>query len=213
MKIKPNLSTRLLFLTVILTSSSFIFTGCKKSKTDKTDTSAFYFKATIDGKAHTQTVTETNGYEAGTAIGGTDDVTVSATISPSNTQYGPNRTYMDVTKGLLHNYLSLTDQDFYNYFTPGSFNYTTGPDYDPYKNGDGFIVTWIDESGTEWNTSSGTGDQTGSTIKILSEQDEQSPLDYSLTVKLQFSCKLYNTNTGEMKQLTNGEFVGVFSKI
>jgi hypothetical protein len=213
MKIQTNQNTLLLFLTAILLSSSFIFSGCKKGKNSKTNTSTYYFTATIGGAAYSQTVTETNGYEAGSALGGTDDVTISATISPSNSQYSANSTYMDITKGILHNYLSLTKPQFFDYFTPGSFNYTTGPDYDPFKNGDGFIVTWIDGNGTEWNTSSGTGDQTGSTIKIISEQDAQSPIGYYLMVKLQFSCKLYNSNTGEMKQLSNGEFVGLFGKI
>jgi len=213
MQNKPNRNILLLFLSAILLSSSFIFFGCKKEKNDKDDTSAYYFKATIGGTAYSQTVTETNGYEAGSALGGVDDVTVSATIGPSNSQYAANKTYMDVTKGILHNYLSLTNQQFFDYFAPGNFNYTTGPDYDPYKNGDGFIVTWIDGNGTEWNTSSGSGDQTGSTIKIISEQDAKSIIGYYVVVKLQFSCKLYNSNTGEMKQLSNGEFVGLFGKI
>lgn len=211
MKIIPNRNALLLLFTVILLSSSFIFSGCKKEKNNKTDTSNYYFKATIGGTAYSQTVTDTNGYEAGSALGGTDDVTVSATIGPSNSQYSTNKTYMDITKGILHNYLSLTNQQFFDYFTPGSFNYTTGPDYDPFKNG--FIVTWIDGNGTEWDTSSGTGDQTGSTIKIISEQDAQSVVGYYLTVKLQFTCKLYNSNTGEMIQLSSGEFVGLFGKI
>ena len=80
--------------------------------------------------------------EAGSTFGGVDDVTVSATISPSNSQYAANRTYMDITKGILHNYLSLANQQFFDYFNPGSFNYTAVPDYDPFKNSDGFIVTW-----------------------------------------------------------------------
>lgn len=213
MKIKLIKNASLLFPAAMLLSSLFIFSGCKKEKNDKTTTSTYYYKANIGGTLYSQTVTDTNGFEAGSGLGGTDDVTVTATIDPKNNQYSATSTSLDITKGILHNYLSLTNAQFYAYFTPGDFNYTSGPDYDPFQNGDGFNITWIDPDGTEWDTFSGTGDQTGSTIKIISEQDAQSPINYYLMVKLQFSCKLYNSNTGEMKQLTNGEFVGLFGKI
>ncbi|MGN6803698.1 MAG: hypothetical protein ACTHJN_17490 [Ginsengibacter sp.] len=212
MKIKPNLTAELiLFIAIVLSSS--IFSGCKKKKNDSTENSTYYYKATIDGKEYAQTATDANGYEAGSAMGGVDDVTLSAVISPKDYQYEHGKTYMDVTKGILHNYLSITDQQFFQFFTPGTYNFTSGPSYDPYKNGDGFTVTWFDENGEEWDTFSGTGDQTESTMKIISEQDEQSQLNYTIRVKVQFNCKLYNYNTGEMKQLTNGELVGVFSEI
>jgi len=213
MKIKPNQNALLLFLTAMLLSFSIIFSGCKKEKNDTSATSTYYYKANIGGTTYSQTVTDTNGFEAGSGLGGTDDVTVAATIDPINNQYSATSTSMDIEKGILHNYLSLTDQQFYTYFAPGSFNFTSGPDYDPYQNGDGFTITWIDPDGTEWDTYSGTGDQTGSTIKIISEQETQSPINYYVMVKLQFTCKLYNSNTGEMKQLTKGEFVGLFGKI
>jgi len=215
MKIKQKLTSSVLLFTAILLSTLFIFSGCKKKKNDPTSptTSTYYYKVTIGGKQYNQTATNTNGYVAGSSLGGTDDVTVSADISPEADPQPAGSVSLAITKGILHNYLALSNAQFYQYFTPGTFSYTTGPDYDPFKNGDGFIISWIDENGTEWNTSAGTGDQTESTIKIISEQDAQSPINYYLMVKLQFSCKLYNTNTGEMKQLTNGEFVGLFGKI
>ncbi|MEO6327288.1 MAG: hypothetical protein ABIO55_00060 [Ginsengibacter sp.] len=43
--------------------------------------------------------------------------------------------------------------------------------------------------------------------------DFPDPLNYYLRVKLQFSGKLYSIDTGEMKQLGNGEFVGLFGKL
>lgn len=215
MKIKPKQISSLLLFTVILCITLFIFSGCAKKKNDTASpgTSTYYYKATIGGKQYNQTVTNTNGYIAGSSLGGTDDVTVSADISPEADPQPAGTTSLDITKGILHNYLALSNAQFFQYFAPGTYVYTTGPDYDPYANGDGFIISWFDENGTEWNTSSGTGDQTGSTIKIISVQDAQAPLNYYVMVKLQFSCKLYNSNTGEMKQLTNGEFVGLFGKI
>ena len=214
MKVKQNQQPCFLFFTAILLATLCIFSGCKKEKKDDpAGTSTYYYKAIIGGKQYNQTVTDTNGYIAGSGLGGSDDVTVSADISPETSPYPAGTTSLGITKGILHKYLSLTNEQFYQYFVPGNFNYTTGPDYDPFKNGDGFIIGWTDEKGTEWTTSDGTGDQTNSTIKIISVQDAQSPINYYVMVKLQFSCKLYNTITGEMKQLTNGEFVGLFGKI
>ncbi|MGN6531842.1 MAG: hypothetical protein ACTHK0_08830 [Ginsengibacter sp.] len=212
MKTILNQKSLIMLGSAILLTALFLLPGCKKDKNDKTDTAACYYKATIGGSSYSQTVTETNGYIAGSSLAGTDDVTVTADISPENPSL-PNSTAISITKGILHNYLSLTNVQFYNYFAPGNFSYTTGPDYDPFKNGDGFIISWFDKDGQEWTTSDGSGDQTNSTIKIISVKDSQAINNYYLLVKLQFSCKLYNTNTGEMKQLTNGEFVGFFGKI
>lgn len=210
---QTNFSCRILFFTVILLPSLFIFSGCKKDKNSTTDTNTYYYKANIGGTQYSQTVTASNGYIAGSSLGGTDDVTVSADVSPENSPYPANSTSLGITKGILHNYLSTTNDQFKSYFNPGTFSFTTGPDYDPFKNGDGFIISWTDNAGTEWNTTSGSGDQTNSTIKIISVQDAQSLVNYYIMVKLQFSCKLYNINTGEMKQLKDGEFVGLFGKI
>ena len=212
MKIRQNQIITVLFFSATLLSSLFIFSGCKKQKNDKTDTSTYYYKATIGGASYSQTVTATNGYIAGSSLGGTDDVTVTADISPEDPSLA-NSTAISITKGILHNYLSLTNAQFYNYFAPGNFSYTTGPAYDPFKNGDGFIISWFDKDGNEWTTNDGSGDQTNSTIKIISVKEAQAINNYYVMVKLQFTCKLYNTNTGEMKQLTNGEFVGLFGKI
>ena len=69
----------------------------------------------------------------------------------------------------------------------------------------------VDENGVQWSTENGSGDQTNSFIKIISVKDAQSIINYYVEVKLQFSCKLYN-DSGEMKELKNGEFVGLFGK-
>jgi hypothetical protein len=79
MKNKPNGNALPLFFTAILISSSFILSGFKKEN-NKDNTPTYYFKANIGGTSYSQTVTETNGYEAGSVLGGVDDVTVSSAL-------------------------------------------------------------------------------------------------------------------------------------
>lgn len=56
-------------------------------------------------------------------------------------------------------------------------------------------------------------DQTGSTFTIISTADAKAFNGLYLKTKMQFKCKLYNVNTGAMKEVTNGEMVGTFGKI
>lgn len=175
--------------------------------------STYYYKATIGGINYYQDATLTNDYIAGSGSGGVDDVELSASIDPlsSNT---PNTTSFEVTKGLLHNYLSITNARFKAFFKPGTYPYTTGPDSDPFKNGDGIYIFWVDKQGSLWSTTDGSGDQTGSSFKIISVDDSPDAIGrYYIKVKMQFNCKLYKEGTGEMKQLTNGEMVGLFGQI
>jgi hypothetical protein len=199
-------------LTSVLLSGIIALSSCKKENTKNSDNGSYYYTATIGGVQYSQKATEINGYEAGSAIGGSDDVTFSATINPKDYPYPAESTTMDITKGMFHNYFDATNEQFKAFFPPGVTNFTSGPEYDPFKFGDGFIIEWFDENDVDWSTAAGTGDQTNSTIKIVSVKESPSIVDYYLEVKLQFSCKLYNSNTGEMKQLTNGEFVGLFGK-
>lgn len=172
----------------------------------------FYYKATIGGVNYYQDVNATNNYIAGSGLGGTDDVDLSASIDPM-TPTATDTASFAVTKGILHNYLSLTNAQFKAFFKPGTYPYTTGPEYDPYKNGDGIYIVWVDKQGNLWSTVDGTGDQTGSSFKIISADDDPDPLTYYVRVKMQFNCKLYKQGSTEMVQLTNGEMVGLFGKI
>lgn len=178
-----------------------------------TPTNEFYYKATIGGVDYMQEVTNTNDYEAGSGMGGTDDVSFSAGIYYASTPIPAGSTGMGVEKGLMHNYLSATDAQFKAFFNPGTYPYAP-PGPGTFTNGDGFVLGWTDPSGNEWYTQAGTGDQTGSTFKIISVEDSYDVIgNYYIKVKMQFSCKLYNVNTGDMKQLTNGEMVALFGKL
>jgi hypothetical protein len=117
---------------------------------------------------------------------------------------------MGVSKGLMHHYTSATQAQFKAFFAPGDYPYAPGS----FSLGDGVAVTWTDTNGEYWDTRDGRVDQNGSTFKIISVEDAPDVTGtFYVKVKMQFTCKLYNVNTGAMKQLTNGEIVVYFGMI
>lgn len=170
----------------------------------------YYYKATIDGVAYIQYATYDNGYIPGSGLNGTDDVDFSASIDYINDIEPPGTTGFFVSKGVMHNYLTASDAAFKAFFPVGDIAYApAGP-----LRGDGIIIGWKDENGAYWTTTSGTGDQTGSSFKILGVKDGYDLTGtYYIEVKMEFECKLYNENTGEEKKLTKGEMTGIFGKI
>lgn len=200
----------LILVIAIFAVAQFGLSGCKKEKTteDKYEDD-HYFKAQIDGVSYSQKITTANGYIAGSSIGGTDIVNFTADISPDDEN--ATTPSMSLTKGLMNNYLSSTNQQFDAFFSPGNYTYTTSPDYVA-NSGNGFSVDFKDNSGQFWSTEAGSGDQTNSKIKIVSVDEAESIINYYVSVKILFSCNLYNVFTGEKKVLKNGEFYGVFGK-
>lgn len=178
-----------------------------------TSTATYYYKANIGGVNYTESVTNTNDFQAGSGLGGTNEVEFSADISPMTSPQPLNTTSIEINKGLFNNYLSSTNAQFKAFFNPGDYPYTTGPEGQEYINGNGVYIMWMDKQGSLWSTSFGSHDQAGSTFQILSVVDDADPVHYYVRVKAVFKCKLYKEATGEMKQVTNGEFVGLFGKI
>ena len=168
----------------------------------------FYYKATIGGVNYFQEVTDTNGYEPGSGNGGLDDVSIGAGITYANPPLPAGRTQFFIEKGLMHNYLASTEAEFLAFFAPGTYPFAP----ESYADGDGIHLGWTDPSGVDWYTRDGRVDQVGSTFRIISAVASPDALGrYYITVKMQFSCKLYN-EAGDMKLLTNGEMVGSFGK-
>ncbi|MBE7170230.1 MAG: hypothetical protein INR73_06550 [Williamsia sp.] len=170
----------------------------------------YYYKATIGGVNYAQTVTDTNGYEPGTGLGGNDDVVFGAGINYMNPPLPKGSTEIGASLGVMHHYLSASDAAVKAFFKPGSYPYAPAAQPTP----DGASIGWTDPDGNEWDTQAGTGDQTGSSFTIISVTDNYDLVGtYYLKVKIQFNCKLYNINTGAMKQVVNGEMVVLFGKI
>lgn len=174
-----------------------------------TGTVDYYYKATIGGINYRQDVTETNGFEPGAGSGGVDDVSFGAGVTYSNPPLPKGLTEMGVSKGMFHNNISASNADFKAFFKPGNYTYH----YNTLQHPDGVIVSWTDTNGDNWDTESGTGDQTGSAFKIISVVDDYDAIGrYYVKVKMQFNCKLYNETTGVMKPLLNGELVASFGR-
>jgi hypothetical protein len=172
-------------------------------------TSDYYYKITIDGKTYEQHVTMDNNYEAGSGLGGGDDVTITASINYGESDPPAGTTGFGVTIGMMHHYMNATNADFKAYFAPRTRVYTKD-----FSVADGVNLGWTDANGEEWGTDYGTGDQTGSTFSIISFADATDLTGtLYLKTKMQFKCKLYNHTTGAVKEITSGEMVGNFGKI
>ncbi|MBX3252901.1 MAG: hypothetical protein KF862_02070 [Chitinophagaceae bacterium] len=175
-----------------------------------TTTGDYYYKAVIGGVSYAQYATYDNGFIPGSGLGGTDEVNFSASIDYDGDQAPAGTTGFYIEKGIMSNYLSASDAQFKAFFPIGDLTYApkgSGPQ-------NGIVIGWTDPDGQFWTTNSGTGDQTGSTFKIISVTDSYDVLGtYYIEVKMQFECTLYNSQTGDEKKLTNGEMVGLFGKI
>lgn len=170
----------------------------------------YYYKATIDGVNYVQDVTLSNGFEAGSGMGGLDDVVFGGGINWANPPTPAGKTEFAIDKGIMHNYQTATEAQFKAFFPVGNVSYAPAS----FSNGDGVKVYWSDPAGEHWETRDGPVDQTGSTFTIISAQGFVDLTGgYYIKVKVQFSCKLYNVTTGAMKSLTNGEAVVAFGML
>lgn len=175
----------------------------------------YYYKATIGGQyfeALTKAApTGDDDYWPGYGMGGQEDVSFSAYLGPSSDPK-PGLTIIEVSKGIFFNYSLATNSAIKDFFAPGSYSYISADSLN-FPNASGISIIWGDKENKLWGTEYGSGDQTGSSFKIISVEEDYDPtVLYALKVKMQFTCKLYKEDTGEMKQLTNGEMVGAFAR-
>ncbi|MHA4846048.1 hypothetical protein ACX0G7_17865 [Flavitalea antarctica] len=169
----------------------------------------FYYKATIGGVNYSETVTDPGNFEAGSGLGGVDEVTLNASIYHTADPMPLGVTAFGVTKGVMLGYLRSTDAQFKAFFAPGTYPYT----YTGTKNG--ISLGWRDKQGREWGSIHDTIRQPAtSTFKIISVEDSYDVIgNYYIKVKMQFNCILFRDNSNEQVELKNGEFVGLFGKI
>ncbi len=170
-----------------------------------TDTADIYYEATIDGVHYKQIVTADNGYEAGSLVEGYDDAIPGSNISPSIQPISPNQTQMEIIKGVLHNYQSISNEAFKDFFVPGIYPWAVFGQ-------DGVSLAWTDGTGVNWSTYNIPGTQTESNFTIISTEKAPALTGYYIKVKARFNCKLYDDN-GNVKTLTNGTYIGYFGKI
>ncbi|HEX2533047.1 MAG TPA: hypothetical protein VHK69_04895 [Chitinophagaceae bacterium] len=173
----------------------------------------FYYKATIGGQAFSEFSDGVNDVVAGSGINGLFDVAPWASVHPETEGSGDHpagRTALYITKGLLPDYLNVTPARVHAFFAPGTYAYVPQSGFQDHN---GVEVEWVDGEGKLWSTKAGSADQTGSHFEILSVVDAPDAVgQYYVTVKMRFTCKLYNEETGAMKLLTNGEMAGSFGE-
>lgn len=209
---RPLSLTRLIILLFVL-----INTGCYKDYSDESPDSHnvignYYYSADIGGTNFSQEVTDTNGYMADEGVDGTTDVTFGGGISYTGSTLPTGGTEFGITKGIMHDFASVTQARFKEFFAPGDYSYAP---IDPGTGtfGDGISLYWVEPDGTDmWITGDGPTMQPGSSFKIISTADgTDSQGNYFLKVKVQFTCNFYSINTGATKTVSNGEAIVKFT--
>jgi hypothetical protein len=156
----------------------------------------------LDGVSKSYVSDDTNIYGgSGSGSNNNDDYVYSSDIGDGN-----SITYIAVSKGKLQiGGLGGPPSDavFKAFFPTGSKPYSVGA-------ANGIEISITDALGTEWNSSFGTANQTGSTFNILETVDNPDLLgNFYLKVKATFSCKVYD-GAGNSKTITNGLYIGDF---
>lgn len=193
---KNHLQYRVLLMALL----PLILFSCSKSK-NTANSGTYYFKANIGGKSYNVSATSDGKIIAGSGVDGTDDVVIFGTID--NTI---DFSEFAVSKGIMHNFLSAAHTDMKNFFNAGTYNFSVDAQ-------SGVEISWTDATGKYWSTSIGSGDETGSTFKILSVVDDPDALGkYYVKVKSQFNCTLYD-DSGNSMPLTGGEMAGDFGPL
>lgn len=174
-----------------------------------------YYKATIAGVNYMESVTATNDYEAGSGLGGHDDVIFGAGINHITSPIPAGFTQMGIDKGIMHGYLAATDAQFKAFFAVGNHPFAPPEPNGPHDQADGIVIYWTDKQGKAWTSFHATQAQpASSTFKIVSVEDATDITGtYYIKVKMQFNCTLYKENSIETATLTNGEMLAYFGKI
>lgn len=177
----------------------FILVSCSKKKESNTTSGLYYYKATINGTAYSETESPDGQVIAFPGSNGSDNAVIFFTIN----SYRPNSTAITLSKGLLKNYSNATLADINAFLAPGNYSYSVAAQ-------NGVEINWKDTNGTHWSTSKGNGDQSGSFFKITSAKEESDLRGLrNIKVKSTFNCKLYDDN-GNMLTLTSGEMFNSF---
>jgi len=151
---------------------------------------------------------------------------------PNGSIYGfyfsKNAYGLDMEPYFLKSWLLMKKSFVDSFFRAGDYNYATlinrdttytslhNPDADRSRTqkllSSGIHLIWFDSTGTVWQTTSGSADQTGSYFTITKSQSnvytsEPGFTDYVYAVDIwaKFECKLYN-DQGHMLRLANGKF-------
>jgi hypothetical protein len=200
-------------LSVVIVSCTKPSTSSSSSSNNNNNTggvninSTPQFTATINGSKVNLVSgsTYTSGVGASKQMGGTGATANYEEPSSSIGNPNTNQPYLTINKGTITFPLSSSMPDTATYdafFAAKSYPYSIN-----YANG--IEIDWIDANGNIYNTSLGSGSQTGSTFSIVAEKAYYVLGNYEIKVVANFSCILYNSAGASIK-LTNGVYVGDF---
>lgn len=95
--------------------------------------------------------------------------------------------------------IPLSDSLFASMFQTGPWSFLATID-------GSFNISYVDQNGDQWDTSSGTADQTGSNFNVSEKLVIHKNGRTGVLLKATFNCKLYDSS-GHVKNLTNGSAI------
>ena len=176
--------------------------GCSKHRVNN---NKFYFQAELDGELITLK-DKRQGYEAGVGVSESYQQGNVASRQESNLiclATSNDQPYVFWSLGAHFPHEDVHADDVIDMYSPGSYAYTDGlgETHAPTA-----AIAWIDNNGNEWATYYGSGDQTGSSFRVLdTEMSEED--DYVAMIQIEFSCKLYDRN-GNVIEVAGGKARG-----
>ena len=196
-----NQSAALCILVIILGG------GLQSCSKHRVNNNKFYFQAEFDGELVTLK-DKCQGYEAG--VGQSESYAQGnvATRQESNMIALVNNSdqpYVFWSLGAHFPFDPVNNDDILDMYAPGSYHYTDGQGE---THAPTAAIAWIDDNGNEWATYNGSGDQSGSSFRVV-DTEAADDEDYVGMCQIEFTCKLYDKN-GNMMQVTDGKARGPF---
>ncbi|OFY86645.1 MAG: hypothetical protein A3F72_09780 [Bacteroidetes bacterium RIFCSPLOWO2_12_FULL_35_15] len=214
--------TKTTFISIIFISAVLSTMSCKKkddpapaasgptTPATLTINSSYQASFSLDGTAISYIQSNPDfslSYGAGGSIGSGG--------SPTNREFNASaglqstNAAITITKGTLTVVAGgyPSNSEFLAFFPAGAVGYA------PATSGshNGIVVSYWDGT-TNWTSDNGTADQTGSVFNFVATKNVANPQDYDVKFYATFNCKLYD-GAGNMKTLTNGNFIGDFANI
>lgn len=168
-----------------------------------------YFKGTIGGVAYTVMAPTDGPDDIPYGYGGTDTASFVSYVGPRISPTPVGSGTLSLQKGLFYHFAGSTEQQFKDFFKPGSYPFYLNKC--PHDAMPGVIIFWSDADGQSWGSLQTLGNQDGSSFQIVGVEDgHDNKGHYYVKVRSRFNCKLYNLDTQEQVALTDGEMVSFF---
>lgn len=191
-------------LLTVSAAIAVLFCACGKHHTSN---KKFYFQAELDGEKITLKDNR-QGYTAGVGQSASFAPGNVATRQESNMLTLLNEDAKPVVFWSLGAHFTkdeLTYEEILELYMPGDYSYYDG--LGELQETTAALV-WHDANGTEWTTYYGSGDQSGSSFRVVETEDSEDDA-YLGMAQIEFTCTLYDQE-GNSMSIADGKARGPF---